>query len=287
MKKMDIVKDIKDIEAENTLEEIEIKLLLESIYLRYGFDFRNYAESSLKRRIEKRLNEEGLNTVTDLQKRILYDPSCMERLFLDFSVTYSAMFRDPEYYLFFREKVVPLLKTYPFIRVWHAGCSTGEEIYSTAILLEEEGIYDRCKIYATDMNAVVLKKSEKGIFPLKEMKEYTINYQKAGGTRTFSDYYSAKYDHAVFKESLKKNITFGQHNLVTDSSFNEFNIIICRNVMIYFNRTLQERVYKLFYESLCRLGYLVLGKKESLRFCGYEHCFETVDNAQKIYRKVK
>ena len=185
------------------------------------------------------------------------------------------------------DQVVPTLRTYPFIRVWHAGCATGEEVYSMAILLEEEGLYERSRIYATDINEVVLQKAKAGIFPIDRMQEYTENYIAAGGKRSFSDYYVAKYDGALFHPSLTKNVVFSQHNLVTDRSFSEFNVILCRNVLIYFDKTLQARVLTLFYDSLAMFGALALGSKESLRFSPYEECYEQINDREKIYRKVR
>ena len=210
----------------------------------------------------------------------------MEKLLLDLSINVTAMFRDPTFYRVFRQQVIPHLRTYPFIRVWHAGCATGEEVYSMAILLEEEGLYERSRIYATDINEVVLQKAKSGIFPLDRMQEYTENYIAAGGKRSFSDYYIAKYDGALFSPSLTKNVVFSQHNLVTDRSFSEFNVILCRNVLIYFDKTLQARVLTLFYDSLATFGILALGSKESLRFSPYEECYEQINGPEKIYRKV-
>lgn len=269
------------------LERTEIQLLLEGVYRHYGFDFRAYAYASLRRRIWKRIDSEGLRTISALQDRVLHDPSMMERLLLDLSINVTAMFRDPGFYAAFRREVVPALRTYPFIRIWHAGCSTGEEAYSMAILLEEEDLYDRARIYATDINEVVIRKAKEGIFPLDRMQEYTQNYLRAGGTRSFSEYYTAMYDGALFAPRLMRNIVFSQHNLVTDRSFTECNVILCRNVLIYFDRTLQQRVHKLFHESLPVYGYLGLGSKESLRFTGFEDNYESVDRREKIYRKIK
>jgi chemotaxis protein methyltransferase CheR len=269
------------------LERIEIQLLLEGIYRHYGFDFRSYAYASLRRRIWKRIDADRLKTISALQDRVLHDPSMMERLLLDLSINVTAMFRDPGFYVAFRRDVVPALRTYPFIRIWHAGCSTGEEAYSMAILLEEEDLYDRTRIYATDINEVVIRKAKEGIFPLDRMQEYTQNYLRAGGTRSFSEYYTAMYDGALFAPRLMRNIVFSQHNLVTDRSFAECNVILCRNVLIYFDRNLQQRVHKLFYESLPIYGYLGLGSKESLRFSGFEDNYEAVDRREKIYRKIK
>ncbi|MDB4884141.1 MAG: methyltransferase, CheR-type, SAM-binding domain, C-terminal [Gemmatimonadetes bacterium] len=269
------------------LERLEIELLLEAIYRHYGFDFRSYAYASIRRRLWKRVEGEGLSTVSELQARILHDPDAMERLLLDLSVNVTAMFRDPSFYKELREKVIPLLRTYPFIRIWHAGCSTGEEVFSMAILLEEEGLYDRARLYATDINDVVLQRARQGIFPLDRMQEYTENYIRAGGKRSFSEYYTAKYDGALFTPTLTRNIVFSQHNLVTDRSFSEFHVIFCRNVLIYFDKTLQNRVHSLFYGSLVMFGILALGSKESLKFSQYEPCYEKLSPTEKIYRKVK
>lgn len=268
-------------------ERLEIELLLEGIYRQYGFDFRTYAYASIRRRLWKRIVAEGLETISALQERVLHDQLCMERLLLDLSVNVTAMYRDPGFYRVFREQVVPLLRTYPFLRLWHAGCSTGEEVLSMAILLREEGLYDRSRIYATDINEVVLRQARTAIFPLDRMQEYTDNYLRAGGTRSFSEYYTARYDGALFSPSLLDNVVFSQHNLVTDRSFSEFHVILCRNVLIYFDRTLQARVHGLFYESLTMFGVLVLGSKESLRFSEFDECYERLSRDEKIYRKIR
>ena len=269
------------------LERTEIELLLEGIFREYGFDFRAYAYSSLRRRLWKRVEAEQLSNLSELQARVLHDRDAMERLLLDLSVNVTAMFRDPVFHATFRTDVVPLLRTYPFIRIWHAGCSTGEEVYSMAILLEEAGLYDRARIYATDINEVVLQQARRGIFPLERMQEYTENYIRAGGRKSFSEYYTAKYDGALFSPSLTRNVVFSQHNLVTDRSFSEFNVIFCRNVLIYFDRELQNRVHSLFYDSLVMFGILALGSKESLRFSQYEPCYEKLHAREKLYRKVR
>ena len=269
------------------MEQLEIELLLEAIFRHYGFDFRSYAFSSIRRRIWKRINAEELPNVTSLQERVLHDPQVMERLLLDLSINVTAMFRDPGFYRAFREQVVPLLRTYPFIRVWHAGCSTGEEVYSMAILLEEEGLLGKSRLYATDINEVVLQRAKAGIFPLERMQEYTDNYIRAGGKRSFSEYYTARYGGALFDTSLTKNVVFSQHNLVTDRSFSEFNVILCRNVLIYFDKTLQSKVHTLFYDSLAMFGVLVLGSKETLRFMAHEECYQQIAPPEKIFRKVK
>jgi len=269
------------------LERIEIELLLEGIFRHYGFDFRSYAYASIRRRLWKRIEEERLPSVSALQERVLHEPEMMEKLLLDLSINVTSMFRDPGFYVAFREHVVPLLRTYPFIRIWHAGCSTGEEVYSMAMLLREEGLYDRSRIYATDINEVVLKRAKAGIFPLERMQEYTDNYMRAGGKRSFSEYYTAKYGGALFDQSLTKNVVFSQHNLVTDRSFSEFNVILCRNVLIYFDKTLQSKVHSLFYGSLAMFGVLVLGSKETPRFMAHEECYEQIAPPQKIFRKVR
>lgn len=269
------------------LERLEIELLLEGVFRHYGFDFRDYAYASIRRRLWKRIEAAGLDSVSALQARVLHDPAMMEQLLLDLSINVTAMYRDPAFYKAFRDVVVPQLRTWPFIRVWHAGCSTGEEVFSMAILLEEEGLYERTRIYATDINEVVLEKARSGIFPLDRMQEYTENYLRAGGTRAFSEYYTARYDGALFSPSLMRNVVFAQHNLVTDRSFAECTVVLCRNVLIYFDKSLQERVHGLFYESLARFGILALGSKESLRFSKYEDCYELVSPREKIYRKVR
>lgn len=270
----------------NELETIEIQLLLDGLFRYYGFDFRDYALASLKRRIWNAIRVERLSSVSGLQEKVLHDPACLERFLLGLSVHVTAMFRNPSFYLTFRKTVVPLLRTYPFIRIWHAGCSTGEEVYSMAILMQEEGLYHRCRIYATDMNEMVLSKAKAGIFPLDMMQEYTQNYLQAGGKQSFSEYYTAAYDHAIFRSNLKENIVFSQHNLATDRSFNEFNVIFCRNVLIYFNQSLQERVHKLLYESLSPFGILGVGRQESLKFTPHEHDYETLAMNEKLYRRI-
>jgi chemotaxis protein methyltransferase CheR len=211
----------------------------------------------------------------------------MERLLLDLSINVTSMFRDPTFYAAFREKVAPVLHTYPFTRVWVAGCSTGEEVYSLAILLQEEGLYERTRIYATDINEAVLERARDGVFPLDKMREYTENYLRAGGRRAFSEYYLAKYEGALFDRALTENVVWAPHNLVQDRSFNTFNVILCRNVMIYFDRGLQAHVHALFHESLDRFGILALGHKESLRFTELENRYEELDPVEKIYRKVR
>jgi chemotaxis protein methyltransferase CheR len=269
------------------LEEIELGLLLEGLYRVYGFDFREYSRNSIKRRVLELMRAEKLATISAFQDLLLHDPTCVSRLLLGLSVHATAMFRDPSFYLTFRSRVVPLLKTYPTVQIWIAGCSTGEEVYSLAILLREEGIYQRCRIYATDISQSVLQKAKEGIFPLASMREYTNNYHQAGGVHEFSDYYTAHYDNVIFSPSLNSNVVFSEHNLATDGSFNEFQVILCRNVMIYFNKTLQDRVHQLLYNSLTMFGVFGLGNKESLKFTPRAGYYEHLNNHDKLYRKVR
>lgn len=267
-------------------DDDEIRLLLEDVYCRHGYDFREYALSSMRRRIRDRVRAEGLKSIAALRERVMSAPDALDRLLLGLSVSVSAAFRDPSFYAAFREHIVPRLRTYPFVRIWHAGCSTGEEVYSMAILLHEEGLYDRCRIYATDINEVVLQRAREGIYPLAAMRQYTRNYLQAGGQGEFSTYYTASYDNALFRPSLRENIVFAQHNLAIDGSFNEFHVIMCRNVMIYFDRGLQQRVHRLLFESLVPFGFLCLGNKEALANTGVESQYEEIDPDQRIFRKI-
>lgn len=269
------------------LEKIEIELLLDALYKWYGYDYRSYAYSSIRRRIWHRVYGEKLTTITGLQEKVLHDPACTKRLISDFSINVTEMFRDPLFFANFREKVVPILRTYPSIRIWHAGCSTGEEVYSMAILLQEEGLYDKTKIYATDINADVLKVAKTGIYPLDNMKKFTNNYIKSGGKQAFSDYYSVENSRVRFYPFLLKNVLFAQHNLVTDGSFNEFNVIFCRNVLIYFNKSLQTKVHDLFYRSLGMFGILGLGDKETISYTALSDSYKLVAENQKLYQKIK
>src|SRR5437763_1731861 len=232
------------------VEALEVQLLLEAVFRRYGFDFRDYAYASIRRRVWNQVQAEGVRGIAELQGKLLQEPACMERFLLAVTVNVTAMFRDPTFYRAFRAKVVPHLRDYPFVRIWHVGCSTGEEVYSMAILLHEEGIYEKAKIYATDLNAKMLDQAKKGVFSLSNMQLYTKNYIEAGGTSDFSEYYKVVGEKVVFNPFLQKNMIYAEHNLVTDSSFNEFDIILCRNVLIYFNKSLQNEVHQLFYESL-------------------------------------
>ncbi len=266
-------------------ERIEISLLLEAIYLKYGYDFRDYARAHIRRRIRHRMNMEHFSSISEMQHRILYDPGFFSKVLPDFSINVSEIFRDPSFYLTVRKEVVPLLRTWPFLKIWHAGCASGEEVYSMAILLKEEGLYKRTQIYATDFNEAILQKAQKGIYPIDLMKGYTCNYQKAGGKGSFSDYYAAKRDVVIFENSLRENMIFATHNLVTDQVFGEMHMIVCRNVLIYFNRDLQRRVIRLFSDSLAPGGFLCLGSKETLLFSGCQGCFDTVSESEKIYKR--
>jgi chemotaxis protein methyltransferase CheR len=264
----------------------QLAALLENIIERYGFDFRNYAPASLRRRVSAILSKERLESVLSLQERVLADPIVFQRFVHTISVNVTSMFRDPTFYLTFRRLVVPVIATYPFIRIWHAGCSTGEEVYSIAIVLHEEGLYDRTRMYATDLDALAVEQAKEAIFPLSAMKEYSANYLNGGGHSSLSQYYTADRENALFRSFLKKNIVFAPHNLVCDSSFNEFQVILCRNVLIYFDNILRERVLSLMHDSLVRFGILVLGSKESLRFSDIEACYEQIDAAEKIYKRI-
>jgi chemotaxis protein methyltransferase CheR len=270
---------------EDARERLEIDLLLEAIQRRHGYDFRGYAPASLRRRLWHRVYGEGLETLSGLQERILHQPGCMERLLRDLSINVTEMFRDPSFYRVLRARVFPLLRTHPFIRVWNAGCSTGEEIYSLAIALREEGLLERTRIYATDINDAALERAGAGSFPLERMQRYTDNYLRAGGTEAFSSYYAADGDSARFDPSLVEGIVLAQHNLVTDGSFNEFHLIVCRNVMIYFGSALQEEVLQLFGDSMTRFGILALGRKESIRRSRHAAEYEALDEAEKIFRR--
>lgn len=266
-------------------ENIELDLLIEAIHRKYGYDFRNYSKAHLKRRMLQRLKTLKLDNFLQLTSLVLNDVSYVHEILKDLSVNVTEMFRDPWFYRTFRQTVIPKLRTYPYIKIWLAGCSSGEEVYSLAILLEEENIYDKCTIYATDFNPAILQKAKDGIYPVKKIKEYTSNYIEAGGKADFSDYYVANYDSTILNKSLKRNVVFSDHNLAQDGVFGEMNLIFCRNVMIYFDRDLQNKVIKLFSDSLVNGGYLCLGSKESLRFSPYYQNFKTIAEKEKIYRK--
>jgi chemotaxis protein methyltransferase CheR len=265
----------------------EYRQFLESIRFVYGYDFTEYAEASVIRRIRAFMENKKVGSLKELGIMVLKDESAFEHFIQEITVNVTEMFRDPLFYKSLRENVVNRWATYPFIKVWVAGCSTGEEVYSLAILFREEGLLDRTVIYATDINQEALQKAREGISAISSMKNYTENYLKAGGKNSFSDYYKAKYNSVLWDKSLRQNIVFSVHNLAMDKSFNEFQLVLCRNVLIYFNQDLQSKVINLFYESLCPFGFLALGNKESLLFAEKKPCFEEIDKKEKIFMKTK
>jgi chemotaxis protein methyltransferase CheR len=267
------------------IEEIEVELLLEAIYRRYGYDLRSYARASIGRRVRQFLALKQVATTAELIPRILRNEDWFSEIAQHFSVCVTEMFRDPFFYESLRRNVIPVLQTYPFIKVWHAGCATGEEAYSMAILLKEEGLYDRATIYGTDFNDHALEAARKGIYSPEQIQTFTRNYQEAGGKRPFADYYVSNYASAALQAGLKERITFANHNLVTDSVFGEMHLICCRNVLIYFNDKLQDRVLRLFTDSLVRGGILCLGTKESIRFTSVAGEFEQLDAKARIFKK--
>lgn len=269
----------------NDTSDLEISLLLQAIYQKYGYDFRQYSEAHIRRRIMNRMAILRLDDVSQMQSKVLNDKEFASELLQDLSIIVTEMFRDPCFYRSLRENILPILKTYPFIKIWHAGCATGEEAYSMAILMQEEGLYDRTTIYATDFNQYALNKAKEGIFSNKMIKQYTMNYQLSGGKESLSAYYTSNYGNVIMNQSLKKNIVWANHNLVTDSVFAEVHLILCRNVLIYFDKDLQNKVQKLFYNSLINGGILCLGSKEGLRFTDFYEQYNDVDKKQKIFKK--
>jgi chemotaxis protein methyltransferase CheR len=265
--------------------DIEISSLLQTVFHKYGYDFTQYSEAHVKRRILNRMTLSNMHSVAEVQNAVLNDELFAAKLLQDLSITVTEMFRDPGFYRSVRENVISLLKTYPFIKLWHAGCATGEEAYSMAIVLKEEGLYERTTIYATDFNQVALNQAKTGIFPNEMIKEYTLNYQLSGGQESFANYYNADSEHVIMRQDLKKNIVWANHNLVTDSMFAEMHLILCRNVLIYFDRDLQNKVQHLFYESLTNGGILCLGSKESLRFSDVHDKYLELDRKNRIYKK--
>lgn len=274
------------LEAAASSGDIDLRLLMEAIHLKYSYDFRDYARASQKRRILYALVKFDCPTISELQSRMLHDPAVFLQLLQYLTIPVSEMFRDPGFFLALRQQVVPHLHTYASIKVWIAGCSTGEEVYSLAILLREEGLLERTLIYATDINPDSLDKARQGIFPLNSVRGHTANYHQAGGRRAFSSYYTAAYDAAIFDKSLRENITFADHSLATDSVFSETQLVLCRNVLIYFNKKLQDRVLGLFEESLSHRGFLGLGSRESLDFSAYATRFEPTVKSERIFRKL-
>jgi len=268
-------------------EAEDLCLLMSAVFQHSGLDFRDYAPSWLRRRVRHVVSVEGTGTIRRLCEKVVADSSSMERLLGAVTIHVSAMFRDPSFYAVFRQRAVPMFRTFPSLRFWVAGCATGEEVYSLAILLHEEGLYERCRIYATDLNETMLANAREGRFRLSAMDEFSHNYKLAAGSRLLSDYYREDRDSAVFEAFLREKLTFAVHNLVCDSSFNDFQGIFCRNVLIYFNRRLQCRVHKLLYESLDTFGYLGLGRSESIRFSPHENEYQAVAPPARIYRKIR
>jgi len=267
--------------------EADLHRLMQAIYSQYSYDFRDYAGASQKRRVLKALAQLGYPTVPALQAAVAQDPAVFMQLLQYLTIPVSEMFRDPSFFLALRQQVMPVLRTYPSLKIWVAGCSTGEEVYSLAILLKEEGLLDRSLIYATDINPKSLAKARQGIFSLASIQGHTANYQAAGGQQAFSDYYTAAYDAAIFDKSLRDNVTFADHSLATDSVFSETQLVLCRNVLIYFNKKLQDRALGLFHESLSHRGFMGLGSKESIDFSAHAARFEPLDRPERIFRKLE
>ena len=267
-----------------TDEHVE-QLLADALEL-YGFDFTNYSKASVKRRINRLFTIDRFPSFAELRYKLRSDASYLNRFVESISVNVTEMFRDPQFYLTLRNVVLPQLATYPYIRIWHAGCATGEEVYSMAILLKEMNLLHKSLLYATDINQDVLERARQGIIPLTNMKLYSENYIQAGGTQAFSQYYTATYDRARMNDELKSKMVFAMHNLVSDGSFNEFQLILCRNVLIYFNKELQDTVIQLFNNSLETLGFLALGTKETLRFTKVARHFKQIEAKEKIWRKM-
>src|SRR5580658_301726 len=266
-------------------EDLEIQLLLEALYQRYHYDFRQYARASVKRRLKQAREQMGFRSFSALQESLLHDPGMLARILGYLTVQVSEMFRDPTYFRTIREKVVPHLRTYPSLKVWIAGCSSGEELYSFVILFREEGLEDRTLFYATDVNQDALTKAESGIYELDRIKLFTENHRQSGGKSSLSDYYTAAYSRASFSKSLRQRVVFSDHSLVTDASFGEMHLISCRNVLIYFDRALQNRVVGLFKDSLARRAFLGIGAKESLRFTEHAAAFIEFARDERIYQK--
>lgn len=270
---------------ESALESLELELLLDAVARRYGYDFRDYAPASLRRRVDQARRLEGVRSLSALQDCILHDPDALTRFVTTMSVQVTSLFRDPHVYRYLRRSVMPVLRTFPFVRVWHAGCATGEEVYSMAILLREEGLLDRSRIYATDLSDAVLERARRGVYGLEHIREQTSAYQATGATGKLSDHYVADDRNAIFSKDLRRRIVFSRHDLVSDGPFNEFHLIFCRNVLIYFAPALQDRVCHLLHRSLVRPGLLVLGLRESLQFTGVARHFQPMDKELRIYRR--
>lgn len=268
------------------ITDLEIRLLLEAIYQRFHYDFRQYAIASVRRRLQQALTSMHCESVSGLQERLLHDEHMFPRLLAFLTIQVTDLFRDPEFFLAVRQQVIPLLATYPSLKLWIAGCSTGEEAYSYAILLAEENLLERTLIYATDINEDSLRKAQSGVYSLERLRQFILNYRAAGGTGSLSDYYHADHDNAVVAPELRRHITFADHSLATDSTFSEVQLVSCRNVLIYFDRELQDRALGLFAETLCPRGFLCLGTKESVRFSAQSARFEDAGLGSRIYRRV-
>ena len=260
-------------------------LLLEAVARRYGYDFRRYAAASMRRRVRAILFQEQLSSISALQERLLHDPRLLPQFVARLSVGVTGMFRDAAFHRAVRQDVVPLLRTYPFVRVWVAGCSSGEEVYSLAVVLSEEGLLPKCRLYATDLSDVVLERARRGVFPLASMRKYTEAYIASGGREDFSRYYTTDSRNAKLRDDLRKSVVFSQHNLVSDEVFNEFQLVLCRNVMIYFDRELRDRVHDLLYRSLSSFGILGLGMRESIDFTPHAADFDTLNAPARLYRR--
>jgi len=271
---------------ENSVKDEELDLLLDELYRSYGYDFTNYARASLKRRVSRLMIIDRFPSFAELLYRVRQDPAYLTRMVEELTVNVTEMFRDPQVFKTIREEVLPILATHPFIRIWHAGCATGEEVYSMAILLDEANLLHKSLLYATDLNPTAIENIRKGVFPISEMKQYSENYILSGGKHDFSKYYTAKYNWAKFDDRLKAKMIVATHNLVSDRSFNEFVLIFCRNVLIYFDKYLQDNVLTLFDDSLEKLGFLVLGSKENLRFSPIARKFKQLENRERIWRKM-
>ncbi len=269
------------------ISDADIELVVNDIVSAYGYDFGDYSPASFKRRIQRLITLDNFTSFAEFRYRIKHDEEYFRRVLEEITVVVTEMLRDPGFYKAIRQQIVPILATYPFIKIWHAGCATGEEVYSMAILLKEAGVLHKSLLYATDINPLALDKARKGIFPLSQMQQYSKNYMASGGTVDFSSYYTANYHFAQFDRTLSERMIFANHNLVTDSSFNSFQLILCRNVLIYFNKDLQDRVLKLFDQSLELNGFLGLGTKESIRFSSISPAYKQLTGKEKLWRKLK
>lgn len=269
------------------ITDADIEVVVSDIVAAYGYDFNDYSPASFKRRIQRLITLDNFTSFAEFRYRIKHDEDYFRRVLEEITVTVTEMLRDPGFYKTVRQQIVPILATYPFIKIWHAGCATGEEVYSMAILLKEAGLLHKSLLYATDINPMALDKARSGIFPLSQMQQYSKNYIASGGVADFSSYYTANYHFAQFDRSLSERMIFANHNLVTDSSFNSFQLIFCRNVLIYFNKNLQDRVLELFDQSLELNGFLGLGTKESIRFSSIASAYKQLSGKEKLWRKQK